>query len=336
MKILIFSPCFYPIVGGLETVVSILAHGFVEQGHQVKVVCKVPSRDEKVFPFEVIRRPSAWNLLTLTQWCDVYFQPAISLRGLWTLLISPKPWVVAHHNWYTRPNGSLSWQDKLKQFVVRFATSISISQAIADHVNAPSVIIPNPYREDLFRSIPGIPRDKDLVFLGRLVSDKGANLLLEAVANLKRMSYYPQLTIVGSGPEETNLRQQVKALALQKQVEFVGTKLDMELVQLLNAHKILVVPSRWQEPFGIVALEGIACDCVVVGSEGGGLKEAIGLCGVTFPNGDVQALTQILFNLLHSPQDLAAYRANSQLHLARHQKSAVAQAYLKVMEAAIW
>ncbi len=41
---------------------------------------------------------------------------------------------------------------------------------------------------------------------------------------------------------------------------------------------------------GIVALEGIACGCVVIGSQGGGLKDAIGNCGLTYPNGDVAAL----------------------------------------------
>ena len=62
------------------------------------------------------------------------------------------------------------------------------------------------------------------------------------------------------------------ALGLERQVEFTGVLQGETLVRTLNAHRIMVVPSRTPEPFGVVALEGIACGCVVVGSEGGGLS----------------------------------------------------------------
>jgi glycosyltransferase involved in cell wall biosynthesis len=97
----------------------------------------------------------------------------------------------------------------------------------------------------------------------------------------------------------------------------------------------MVVPSLWNEPFGIVALEGIACGCVVVGSEGGGLKDAIGSCGETFPNGNVQALTNILAYLLTNPEQQAQYRKNAPTHLARHRKDNVTKAYLRIFEEAI-
>ncbi|MFM9161187.1 MAG: glycosyltransferase, partial [Dolichospermum sp.] len=103
-------------------------------------------------------------------------------------------------------------------------------------------------------------------------------------------------------PEESKLIQQAKDLKINDQVTFAGVKLEHELTKLLNAHQIMVVPSLWNEPFGIVALEGIACGCVVVGSEGGGLKDAIGTCGVTFANGNVEQLTKILFDLLTHPE----------------------------------
>jgi glycogen synthase len=57
--------------------------------------------------------------------------------------------------------------------------------------------------------------------------------------------------------------------------------------------------------------------------------------GVKFPNGDVQALTQNLFNLLQNSEQLTKYKANSHVHLLRHHKSAVAKAYLEVIKAAI-
>ena len=93
--------------------------------------------------------------------------------------------------------------------------------------------------------------------------------------------------------------------------------------------------SLWDEPFGIVALEGIACGCVVVGSEGGGLKDAISSCGMTFPNGNVEPLTQILFDLLSHPGKLTTYRQKAGWHLSRHTSKAVAKAYLEVLEGVI-
>lgn len=335
MRILIYSPSFYPKIGGLETIISILAHEFTYQGHEVKLVSQTPATDLKQFPFEVIRQPSRQKVLQLTHWCEVYFQGCVSLKGIWPLLFIPRPLAITHQTWYCRVDGSQHWQDYLKKLVTHFATNISISHDIAKSIPTTSIVIPNSYREDIFYEMTDIPRNQELVFLGRLVSDKGANLLLDALAELKLMGLTPQLTIIGNGLEEPKLRQQVKDLEICEQVNFVGVKVEHELVQLLNAHQIMVVPSLWNEPFGIVALEGIACGCVVVGSEGGGLKDAIGSCGVTFPNGNVEKLTKTLFNLLTHPEQLTAYRKNAKLHLARHTSKAVAKAYIEVLETVV-
>lgn len=335
MKILLYSPPFYPKIGGLETVVSILAHEFVNQGHDVKVVTQTPEKGDRTFPFEVIRRPNFLQLLFLTGWCDIYFQACVSLKGILPPLLLRKPLCITHQTWYRRVAGRVSWQDHLKQTIAHLALNISASSAIAAYLIAPSVVIPNPYREDEFYEIPDIKRDRELIFLGRLVSDKGADLLLTAVANLRATGLTPRITIVGLGPEEAALKQQSVRLGIDQQVSFVGAKTGAELARLLNQHQILVVPSRWQEPFGIVAVEGIACGCVVVGSEGGGLPEAIGPCGVTFPNGDAAALTHVLKNLLNHPDQQSNYRINALAHLSRHHKSVVAKAYLQLFEEAV-
>jgi len=104
-------------------------------------------------------------------------------------------------------------------------------------------------------------------------------------------------------------------------------------MQRLNEARILVVPSLWNEPFGIVALEGIACGLAVVGSAGGGLPEAIGPCGLTFPNGDAAALAARLAELLRRPGRIGELLAAAPAHLARHNPTAAARAYLAVMGA---
>lgn len=102
----------------------------------------------------------------------------------------------------------------------------------------------------------------------------------------------------------------------------------------LNEIDCLVVPSVWSEPFGIVALEGIACGCLVIGSQGGGLKDAIGPCGLTYPNGDVAALAAAMRRVLDEPSLGTELRAKAPAHLARHSPQAVVDAYLQVMQRA--
>src|SRR5947209_18575469 len=99
--------------------------------------------------------------------------------------------------------------------------------------------------------MPDISADSVLVFLERLVSDKGADLLLSSLAQLKIKRLTPRLTIIGTGPEESRLKQQAKDLGIHNRVNFVGAKLGVELAKLLNAHQIMEVPSRWEQPCGI-------------------------------------------------------------------------------------
>src|SRR5689334_13350053 len=77
-----------------------------------------------------------------------------------------------------------------------------------------------------------------------------------------------------------------KAWASGSQVELTGIKSGSDLARYLARHRVMAVPSRCEEGFGIVALEGIACGCVVVGTNLGGLPEAIGPVGIVVPNGD--------------------------------------------------
>ena len=335
MKILISSHLFHPSVGGIESVSLMLADQFCALGHEVRVVTETHEHGDRTLPFEVLRRPSCLDLCQAVSWCDLYFHNNISLRSAWPLLLVRRPWVVAHHTWMARPDGALGWQDRLKRFLLRFASSISISQAIADSLPVPSVILPDPYQDEVFRVVPGTRREKELIFVGRLVPDKGADVLIEALGRLKQGGLGPELTLVGDGPELMNLQTLAVRAGVRDQITFLGRKTGVELAALLNRHQILVVPSRWQEPFGIVALEGIACGCAVVGSHGGGLKDAIGPCGVTFPNGDGSALAAILSDLLSAPEKLVRYREHAGPHLQPHQRRTVARAYLRTMEAAM-
>ena len=333
MRVLLYSPAFAPQVGGLESFVAQLAAGLAGLGHEVAVATTTPGAD--AFPFRVVRRPSPLSLLRWVRWCDVFFHANVSLRGAWPLLLVRRPWVTSHHSWYCRTDGRIAWQDRLKRRAVRHSTSIAASRALADDLGGGTSVIPNPYDERLFREIPGVERTRELAFLGRLVSDKGVDILLDALALLARDGIAPRLSVIGDGPERPRLAAQARRLGLAGSVGLLGTRTGEELARLLNEHRILVVPSRYREPFGLVAIEAIACGCVVVGSSGGGLPEAIGPCGRTFPNGDATALARVLAGLLADPAAVAELRPGAAGHLAPHRAAAVAAAYERALAGAV-
>jgi glycogen(starch) synthase len=329
LKILLGSHHFFPSTGGIEMVSDLLAREFVELGHEVRVITQTEGGG--VFPFPVIRRPGLLELLRQVRWCDVFLQNNISLRTLWPLLFVRRPLCIAHHTWITNSDGTTGWRHRLKRFVLRFATSLAISRAMADHLPGSPIQVGNPYDDKVFTNHPAEPRTTELIFVGRLVSDKGASLLLEAMALLESK---PRLTVAGEGPQRVHLEKQAADLQLESRVDFIGAQTSEQLGKLLRRHQILVVPSRWREPFGIVALEGIACGCVVVGSAEGGLAEAIGPCGVTFPNGDARALAHVLSGLLEDPAECDRLRQDAAAHLARFAPRHVANLYLDAMKKA--
>jgi glycosyltransferase involved in cell wall biosynthesis len=332
MRILVGSYHFSPDIGGIETASALLATEFAGKGHDVRLVTETARLDAEPWPFAVIRRPSPARLLKELWWCDLFYQNNISLQTLWAAFLVSKPWVVTHQTWISGVDGTMGWQDPLKRLLLHFGSNVAVSQAIAEKIPVPSVIVGNPYRADLFKPLSGRPRDRELVFLGRLVSDKGLDLLIEALGGLRREGLAPRLTVIGNGPEEAAMRNLATARGVAEQIDFAGQRTGPELAELLNAHQIMVAPSRWPEPFGIVALEGIGCGCVVVGSEGGGLREAIGTCGLTFPNGSVEGLKDALRRLLLEPALVERLRLNRTLHLERFEVGAIARKYLDLFE----
>lgn len=322
-------------MGGIETVSALLAGEFARKGHIVRVITETKRNDHRFWPFEVHRHPTSRDLLSLTRWSDLHFQNNISLRTGWPLLAVNRPLVITHQTWIARPDRGHGWQDHLKRFLLRFSVNIAISHAIAQDLPVSSTVIGNPYQDSLFKNPNQSVREREIVYLGRLVSDKGVDLLLQALALLQNENLTPSLTIVGSGPEEAALRSLASELGVDRQIDFAGPQSGVLLADLLNRHRIMVVPSRWAEPFGVVALEGIACGCVVVGSEAGGLPDAIGPCGILFPNGNIPALTAALRMVLTDNQLVAKLKEAAAAHLPRFTVGNVAASYLQIFQSTI-
>lgn len=332
MRFVFYSPNFHPLVGGLENVVMDLATELSQLGHSVRVLTLTPANEPDAFPFEVVREAGFWSTVRHVRWGTVFVQINVSLKGILPYLLAGGPLVLSHHNLYPTD----SWIGRLKWAVSRQATiNMGCSAFIASHYRACHTL-DNPYKKDVFMILPEIFRTKDLVFLGRLVSDKGCAVLLQSLAILRQQTgQTPSLTIIGEGPERPLLEKLVVDLELSHQVQFEGVRQGKALARSLNQYQIMVVPSVFEEPFGIVALEGIASGCFVIAAQTGGLPEAVGPCGVTFPMGDANALADVLARALNAPDWRDACLSQAEQHLQKHTPSAVAQRFLSIINTTI-
>ena len=331
-KLTILSHAFAPSIGGIESVSLVLARTFVQRGYEVTVLTMTPASGQPPDePFRVVRRPGAKQLIDEIGRADLVLQSNISLHLAWPLwlLFPRKPFVLVHHTPIARTDGRLGWQDRLKRSLLWRPYCLSVSQYLAQTLQAESKVIRNPYNSEAFRQIPGIDRDGDLLFVGRLVTAKGADLLLRAFPLLLRSCPETTLSIVGSGPEESALRGLAASLGVAGRVRFLGARQGNDLAGLMNRHKILVIPSRSRPPeaLPVIPIEAIACGCVPVASRMGGLPESVGEAGAQFEEGNCEELAGTLVRLLQSPGELAQYRDRAEQHLRQFRPGAVADAY---------
>ena len=317
-------------MGGIEVNSEILAGYFLSQGHEVRLVTQSRGGDGRKFPYPVFRNPPPRELIALRRWADVVYQNNIELGTLWPGLLVRRPTVISVRTWIRDDDGRIRWAHRLKKWTLcRVDAVIAISEAIRRDSFEGAVVIGNPYRSGLFRVLPDIVRQNSIAFLGRFVSDKGADLLIRAFAEA---SCGAGLTLIGSGPEEPALRRLAEELGVD--VRFAGQLHGEDLVRELNRHEILAVPSLWEEPFGNVALEGMACGCVVLGSNGGGLPDAIGSAGLLFERGNVRDLAEKLRRLLSDSDLRNSLRSKAPAHLENHREEVVASRYLDILRKA--
>lgn len=171
-----------------------------------------------------------------------------------------------------------------------------VANGIPEHkvfILHPAVTLPPP-------STPRSPGAKTrIIFMGQLIRGKGADLLLQALAQLKNPF---SAEIVGDGNDAAMLHQLAAQLNLTEHVKFSGWITQPELH--FAASDIAVFPFRWQEPFGLVGLEAMAHALPVVAFDVGGCREWLhdGQNGLLVPSGDVNQLALTLDDLIATPQ----------------------------------
>ncbi len=326
MKILIYTPFFYPSMGGLEKVTDTLAAALFDKGIEVTVFTPfaLGVSGELIRDYKIIRDKSNVTLFQEVKNCDVFIHNSVSLRALIPLLFYRKKWIVVHHMILASKTLKQKAISCLKRFTLKFAHNVAVSQFMADYYGNNSKIIPNPIDFSLAKKDLS-NKDKDFVFMGRLIRDKGGHLALEA---LKGLDESKTLTIVGSGPEEGNLKSLCKRLNLCDRVVFTGRLNGEDLYNEIKRHKVLIAPSIWTEPFGLVVLEGYACGCNVVASDIGGLPDAVGGCGQLIKPNDIESLKNGMQAALESNINLECIS----VHLEAHSANVIADEFIKLFE----
>lgn len=147
-------------------------------------------------------------------------------------------------------------------------------------------------------SKPPVPlkHEGKLLYVGQLVRGKGVDILLRALAmtNLGQT-----LQIIGTGNDEQHLKSLTKKLGLDTRVQFLGWRPHHELADFYDDADIVVVPSRWPEPFGMVGLEALLRQRPVIASKVGGIPDWLddGETGVLFPVNDEASLAKAIERL---------------------------------------
>jgi glycosyltransferase involved in cell wall biosynthesis len=330
--IVLHSHYFHPRVGGCEVFTDLLASGLVQAGFRVRVVTETPldGAPELARDYAIVRTVS-WSDPSSLDGAAVLIAKGPSIRYLRQARRRRIPYILVHAG----PHGvcpvAIGWRNGQRCSVgfprcltckvgaqrglenvrdlVRFGllrwgmaqaqANVFVSHYLRDRVPARrSQVIWNSFDEAMFTpGQQGAEQPPVFAFVGRLVSVKGVDTALRAFALARQQGLCARLRIVGSGPLEGPLRQLAAELGVVAEVEFRPLARPAEVAEVFRTSYAALVPSQWEEPFGIVVAEAMGCGCPVIGSAHGALPEIIGATGIVVPAGDVTAWAKAMTEL---------------------------------------
>jgi glycosyltransferase involved in cell wall biosynthesis len=187
------------------------------------------------------------------------------------------------------------WKTSVDLYV---ANSQVMKAALIEHGFDPVTVLWNGTPEVPARlPLEGPP---SVAFVGRLVREKGVDVALHAFARTLKTVPGAQFVVVGDGPERAALERLVSTLQLDNHVKMLGHLPHAAAEAAVSQCWVQVAPSRWVEPFGLVAIEAQMRGTAIVAHAAGGFLETVedGRTGVLVPMGDDDAWVRALVGLL--------------------------------------
>jgi glycogen(starch) synthase len=327
------------VVGGLGRHVYSLSHAAAVQGHRITVYARGPDGVQEDGGVRVVRAQSVPPGLPFRDLVPWAMALNLGLLRWAAANGTPPPDVIHAHDWLVAP-AALALRDMTGAPVVatihatehgrhlgrlggpvqrfvhdverwlvteadRLITCSAFMRAEVGRVFdvSPSSIetIPNQLDPAAFRppttSTPSA--GATLLFAGRLEHEKGVQTLLHALPLVARRVPAVRLRVAGRGTYAAELERLAAAIGLTDRVRFDGWVEGERLRELYASSDAVVIPSLY-EPFGLVALEAMACSVPVIASDTGGLRELVvdEVTGILFPPGDHVALAEVIIRLL--------------------------------------
>jgi glycosyltransferase involved in cell wall biosynthesis len=165
-----------------------------------------------------------------------------------------------------------------------------------------------PERVEVVRPVPPedpapfveVPATPVFAFVGQIVRGKGLDLLLEALALIPEA----MLIVAGAGPSLAEEQRHSIRLGLEPRVNFLGALAPDRVREVYDRARVVVVPSRWPEPFGMIGVEAMRRRRLVVAARHGGITEWLtdGVTGVAFDPCDVADLARALRLAMDHPR----------------------------------
>lgn len=215
--------------------------------------------------------------------------------------ISSVEWFLSYEAWRVIAC-SLYMRDELQRVFNLPDDKITL---IPNGVNVRDFEVVSHYKEELakFRTQYAHPSEKIVFYVGRLVHEKGVQLLIDAVPKIIAGHPQTKFVIAGRGANEWYLRDKARGMGIENRIYFTGYIDDQTRNRLYKCADVAVCPSLY-EPFGMVALEAMAAGAPVVVSDTGGISELVydGIDGLKFNTGSPDSLAGRVLEILHHPE----------------------------------
>lgn len=332
MKILYWLELFWPYIGGIEVFSMQLINALQKRGYEFFVITsqggiqELPAEENyngiQIYRFlfrSAIENRNIKEILAISQsltklknaikpdlvhlnstGTSLYFYDRIAIASTTPVLFT------SHSTFrFTSDNNTLLGRTLLSASWVNAVSNAMLTDlrfSIPEITNYSSLI----YNSLQFPALEILPPPVDspiILCISRLVPEKGIDIAIDAFALLIRQFPNARLFIAGDGYIKNSLEQKVTTLNLNQAIRFLGWIDPEQIPDLINSATMVVVPSRYNEPFGLVALQAAQMARPVIATRCGGLKEVVvdQQTGLLIDKDDVESLAKAMAFLLKNP-----------------------------------